>query len=304
MDSNDANLTPLERQVLTQYPYPVAVGYRRILEAATWEAKAKRTIEVFDFSMRTLALGLISQYSLRDVGKVKDPALDLVLREQLPRGPSLGSWKNIFFTALRAYKDKRELFFIPELYDLYWDTSRLPHRARRELSEPYDRFINWRNKVVHGVPPISDDEWRPIAEELLGRLNRILEDFTFIQQYDLVLVVERVDSASYKCISYTGEHPRTLPDARTFAQNLENGLLYLAKGQECLALHPLLIIWPELLLTDNPSDAPRDAAMYDNFTSTTVNYLAAARGSGRARPERRGRICPSFDAGSTSCGTY
>jgi hypothetical protein len=128
MEDSNSSLTPLENLILTKYPYPIAVGYRRLLDATDWELKTKSAIKLFEYGLRALALGVISEYLMRDATDVVDPALNKLLRTKLPRA-TLGSWKEMFFATLKAYADKRDLFFMRELYDLYWDTSRSPHRA-------------------------------------------------------------------------------------------------------------------------------------------------------------------------------
>ena len=63
-----------------------------------------------------MALGVLSQYLLRDFNQVKDPELDKKLQKKL-RQASLGDWVEFLFLGLKAYQGKRDLFFMPELYD-------------------------------------------------------------------------------------------------------------------------------------------------------------------------------------------
>lgn len=109
----------LDELVLTEYPYPIALGYRRMLDAQDWPTKTHLAVNVFDFGMRTLALGLLNRYLSRDVKEINDPKLNDLILQKMARPKSLGDWKELFFASLRAYENRRERFFIPELYDLY-----------------------------------------------------------------------------------------------------------------------------------------------------------------------------------------
>jgi len=112
----------LDQLILSEYPYPIAVNYKRLLDEQDWEKKTRACIQVFEYGLRAITLGLISQYLIRDVEKVSDPQLNQLLLTRLSRA-TLGTWNEMFFKALQAYEDKRNLFFMPELYDLYWDIS-------------------------------------------------------------------------------------------------------------------------------------------------------------------------------------
>src|SRR4028118_2265414 len=109
MHLKGSELTDMDRLVLTRFPYPIAVGYRRVLDAPTWEEKVRSAIDVFDYGTRTLTLGLIRRYLLDDDRTVEDAGLNTLLKSKLPTA-SLGTWTDILFSILWVYKEHRDRF--------------------------------------------------------------------------------------------------------------------------------------------------------------------------------------------------
>jgi hypothetical protein len=284
MSNNDAELTDFDRMVLKEYPYPIAVGYRRVFDTEDWKEKFEQIIKVFDFGMRTVALGLIGQYVVRDVGTASNDPLNKLILDKLPLA-TLGSWKNIFFTALRAYEDKRHLFFIKELYDLYWDTPHKEGKPRTKQEVPYNRLIELRNDHIgHEYGAVADEEWEAVALEALACLRAVFQQFTFLAEYDLIHVIDKTENG-YSYVIYTGEHPTPSAQPLAASVQLTPGYLYLWRGGDALLLlHPLFLFWSLDAQLPQKSDEhamalsylSSDAAIYSSFTDTTVTYLAAA----------------------------
>src|SRR3972149_1105564 len=144
------SLTELQALVINFFPSPIAINYQRAITKGSWQDKARQVVRVFEFTVRGLALVLISQYLLVDREKVSYGPLSALLREKLSK-PTLGSWVEIIFTALAAYKDHRDLMFMPELYDAYWDAKQ--QRPQKGIREPFDKLVVIRNRLMHGLPP-------------------------------------------------------------------------------------------------------------------------------------------------------
>lgn len=262
----------LDMIVLTEYPYPIAVSYRRILDAQGWPAKVEEAILAFEFGLRMFALFMISQYLIRDTEQVNDPTLNKILFNKLPKA-TLGSWKEIFFISLKAYEGKRDLFFLKELYDLYWDTSQTPHRARFGIQRPYDRLISIRNELVHRVEPSTENGWQILGEDIIANLREFLEQFSFFNRYDLVRIIEHHEN-EYTFLKYTGEYPDTSRKIIESTQDLDLGFhLLLKSNNELLKLHPLLIYWEDPLITQQQATSG-DVALYDGLTRTSTTYIA------------------------------
>ena len=98
----------LDNLVLNEYPYLIAVNYRRMLEAERWETKTQMCIHVFEYGIRTLALALVSQYLIRDREAISNDQLNSLLSVKIKKA-SLGTWNELLFAALKAYGGKQEL---------------------------------------------------------------------------------------------------------------------------------------------------------------------------------------------------
>ena len=128
----DKSTDELDNLILSEFPYPIAVNYRKMLETKDWDRRTRQCIEVFEYGLRAMTLGVLSEYLIRDADEVRDPELDRKLYQHLSKA-SVGQWAEFFFLTLRAYGGRRDLFFVPELYDVYWDTSHEPHWPRKGL---------------------------------------------------------------------------------------------------------------------------------------------------------------------------
>ena len=272
MDGGVGVLDELDKLVLTEYPYPIAVNYKRLLDEQDWEKKTHICIQVFEFGLRAITLGLISQYLIRDAEKVSDPQLNQLLLKRLSRA-TLGTWNEMFFKALQAYQGKRNLFFMPELYDLYWDTSTSPHRPHEGICAPFDQLIQIRNDLAHGVPPADEVGWQALFEESFRLLRQVLSHFTFLENYDLIRI-RWAEGQEYWYDIYTGlQVISPSPPLRT-KEDLTEGWFYLSKQEKkFLELHPLLIFW-ERELVQAERERMRDAAIFDRFRRTSLDYLA------------------------------
>src|SRR5919109_241888 len=100
---------PIDELVLTEYPYPIAANYRRILESRDWERRTRECIDVFGYGMRAMTLGILSQYLIRDRDVFSDQTLNRELYKQKLSNISPGTWVSYLFLALKAYGGKREL---------------------------------------------------------------------------------------------------------------------------------------------------------------------------------------------------
>jgi hypothetical protein len=111
--------------ILANMPYFIAVNYQRLLEAQSPQEQVKLTLHIYNLGLRALTISLVSQYLIRDRENVDDPYLNELLWEKFDH-LTTGAWEEIFFTALKAYEGKQDLFFMPELHDFYWDTETFP----------------------------------------------------------------------------------------------------------------------------------------------------------------------------------
>lgn len=270
---SSTDICALDELVLSQFPRPIAVHYCRLLESATWEARTHKCFEVFEIGLRAITLGVLSQYLIRDLDQVHDLELDRKLVQSLARA-TLGQWVEFFFLCLRAYDGHRELLFMPELYDLYWDTSKKQQRPRKGVRGAFQRLVELRNDVVHlRRLPAGEKEWEELGRQALGHLRRILEHFDFLQGYDLIRIVDQQDN-EYDYEQHTGQTvTRHRGQLCRDIQSLRLEWFYLCRpDRSLLPLHPLFTFWFNEL--GFAGDQQHDAAVFARLLKEAVEYTA------------------------------
>jgi hypothetical protein len=258
--------------VLKSMPHFMAVEYQRFLDAEPAQEKIVHALHMYELGLRALAMGVISQYLIRDAQRVSDPALNQLLLTKLPTA-TLDTWQRILFATLRAYEGQRNLFFMPELYDFFWDRSTTPHQPRPDIDAPFTRLAQIRNDLEHGTPPADDAGWQALCDETLGLLRTVLSQFVFFENYDLIRITKR-DGDQYWYDCYSGLQVVSAPTPLQTQHELGPGWFYLSKqNRDFLKLHPLLVFWeePSFELTAVPSQG--DTAVYDRFIRDRLQYL-------------------------------
>jgi hypothetical protein len=247
--------------VLNEFPLPVAVRYQAMLEATSPENRTRRGIGVFEVGLRLLALGILGQYVQHDMDDLNDKRLNQLAFGLFRRPTSLGTWNDIFFTALKAYGGHRDRFFIKPLYDFYWDASDEPHKPREGIQRPFQRLVEVRNIANHAAP--SDTAgWQSLAEEADSLLHEILAQFHFVQDYDLIYIVKQIEQGHIYDV-YTGQQVKRVVAPLSRAEPLQEEWCYLSRQSgELLVLHPLVILWENELRTE--ARAP-EIVVYDAF---------------------------------------
>lgn len=257
-------------------PHFIAANYQQMLAAESPQEKIRAALKVYELGLRTLSLGLISQYLIRDKDLITDPYLNQLLLDRLPKA-SLDTWQHLFFTTLKVYEGNRDVFFIKELYDFYWDTSILPHHPRSGIEAPFTRLTQIRNEIEHSYSPTDANDWSSLCDETLRLLREVLGQLTFIQNYELIRVLDQEEqTCTYE--RHVGltvtRHQLKLPTNI----KLRSGWFYLNKqNNDFLLLDPLLIFWQDsssqLLL-----NVDWDTAVFERFTYNHLQYLLSRLG--------------------------
>jgi hypothetical protein len=261
----------LPQIVLDEFPYPVAVNYRRMLDETNWQVKTIQAVKVFDYTLRMVTIGLTSQYICCDAEAVSDPAVNGILLNNV-RGKklTLGGWKSLLFRLLDAYHGKRERFFMPELYDAFWDTSTRPHKKRSVARQAFERLVQIRNEVIHGAPPSDEKGWCGLNRAVLELLHDVLERFVFLKDYDLIHITGKQGEGEYAYELYTGQEVKAASKTLSYEGKVEGEWAYVSQDRErLLRLHPWLRFWQEPV---------KDAALFDHFSANLLRYLATVAG--------------------------
>lgn len=262
--------------VLSRMPSYIAVNYQRIQEAQSAQERVEAIVHVYSLALRALGIHLVSQYLILDRERVLDPTLNDLLLSSFPH-MTLDIWERIVFTALEAYEGQRDLFFVPELYELYWDTSTQPHQARAGVQAPYSRLTQAAVEMQKPeLLPRTDSQWLERSIDLEGALRRVLAGLAFLASYELIRVVDCDDNA-YLCELHRGLAPtmerRPLPAMRA----LNPGWFYLrSRADQFLLLHPLLVFWDA---GDGASESQRaDLGIYNRQMHAQLQYVLSASG--------------------------
>ena len=187
---------PFDEFVLHQMPDFVAVNYHRALLAKSPRERVECYLHLYTLVLRAPAIILVSQYLLYNRREVRDAYLNDLLWDDFPH-LTLDVWQKILFAALRAYHDKRDLFFMPELYDFYWDADSVPSRMRPDIERPFSRLTQIGIELTaREKEPKDENEWSALAAEVEGLAQTVLDRLSFLSQYDLIRVVGQ-DAESY-----------------------------------------------------------------------------------------------------------
>jgi len=268
-------LDELDRKILERYPYPVAIYYQRILEEQDWEKKTRACVWTFDMGLRLITLALTSQYVVRDIDEISDPEINRLLLAEFSKGISLGTWANIFFKLLNVYKGHRKRFFVPGIYDFYWNTSRTPHIPVANVRAPFERLVQIRNGLAH--QPAGN--WHLLFDEAFGLLKKVLKEFDFITKYDLVHMTKR-DNRLCQLEVYSGVEIKVQDISEEKANQLEDDWFYLSRQNRLfLPLHPLLIQWErDNRLSEDEKGLIKDTGLFDQFRRSSIEYILSILG--------------------------
>ena len=270
-------LNEFDSIVIEQFPYPIAVNYSRVLMEESWQGKVRQTIRLFEFVVRILALTLIGQYLIKDRELFSDNDLNWKLQSKLSNA-TLGVWVDIFFSIFQAYaRLGRNKFFIPEMFDLFYENER-----KKINKAEFQRIVEIRNEITHGLPPQIEDEWKIIFDELQPLMNSVLRKLMFFQKYELVLNSGKINNKT-NLVIYRGSKP--VEQQLDEISELEKGLGWFfirqtnPKRKTLLKLFPFLLSYKGYKQKDEEStytdeDDFDDAAIFDTFSSKRIYYLA------------------------------
>ena len=261
----------VDEMVLKTMPHFIAVNYRQLLGAEAARERVKLGLHIYNLGLRALTISVVSQYLIRDREKVSDPYLNELLLQKFPR-LTLDGWQQLLFASLKAYEGKRDLFFMPELYDFYWDISALPHRRRVEVEQPFHRLTQIALEVqAERLLPQDEAAWEGLAEETMGLLRQILRDMAFIAKYDLIRVLD-CDELFYDFELHKGLRVSIGRQRVPRRTELSRGWFYLREGtEELLPLHPFLVFW-------EGGAGLTDTGVYDRFIYERLQYLLVILG--------------------------
>ncbi len=176
--------------VIEEFPYPVALAYQRLLETDDPTERALLCLETFHFSIRAIAFAVIIRYLLDSHQLVNHKALNDHIQQFFNKYRSQ-RWIELLQFALQAYRDHHDSFFMPELYDLYWDRSGAePAERKGGLWDLLNDLARLDNEIKGGEEHGSGKNPAAIADELVDKLRQVIQYFVFMRHYHLWYVRE------------------------------------------------------------------------------------------------------------------
>jgi len=236
-------ISPDDDVLLSTLPHFISVNFNLLLQARSSEQQVRQAAHTYDLVLRMLTILMVSQYLGHRQEEISDPYLNELLLQKFPH-LTLDTWQLLFFAALRAYDGKRDLLFVPQLYDMYWDSSSLPHHRRTAVEDTFSRLT----QIAAGVQanralPTDDKTWSSLSTETMTLLRGILRDISFLASYDLIRILPR-DNEFCTVELHKGRDKMIQRFPPPLYADLTPSWFYLRKGaQEFLLLHPLLIFW-------------------------------------------------------------
>lgn len=267
----------LNEFICQQMPHFLALNYRQAISTLMPEDRVRWVLHTYDLLLRLLTVVSVSQYLLRDREDITDPRLNELLLSRFPRF-TLDGWQQILFATLQTYEGKRELLFIEELYDVYWDSSVIPHRRRHEAERAFERLTQISMELrTNGAAPRDKAEWEALAQESLRLLQCVFTNVAFLGDYDLIRILDHNEDW-HEYALHKGDHISVASEPLPENVSLNRGWFYLRKSNnEFLLMHPMLVFWEE---EQEGMPAATDVGIYDRVYHEygQLGYLLAVLG--------------------------
>jgi hypothetical protein len=264
----------LDQRIILHYPLPIAFHYQKMLEEKNWEAKTHEVIRVFEYTLRVMNLMLASQYlQQRRNGEFDDAEINKQLHSIVQVPATNKGWVGLFFAFLKNYKGHRDLFFMPELYDLVWESKRTQAAERAGVRKPYDQLVIIRNDVIHGAPPENEAGWIGLWKDENEYLIQILQSLQFLASYELCHIIGKNDAGGYDFETYTGVQVQRSDHAIIRPEGFKGEWVFYSRAADTyLELHPWFLKWWRESIHQS------DVALYDYYKNKSLHFLATVAG--------------------------
>ncbi|MBZ0318114.1 MAG: ATP-binding protein [Anaerolineae bacterium] len=256
------SLTNIDEIILREFPYPIALAYQHLLTTEDARARSLECVQTFHFTIRAIAFAAIMRYLAEPPEVINNEQLNKGIQDYL-KTPRTKYWADLLQKTLQAYQNRKDLLFVPELYDLYWDTNEAEATPKQETWQLLLEMARFSNDVQD-----KRIDLEAAADELQRMLRRVLEQFVFLRHYELWYLHEiqgnRLTVEVYKGQEKSIRHPRLEDISLDTMSRLELGHFYVRDRQNrLLELHPLIISGDYLRrLGDRYRD---DTGVYEEF---------------------------------------
>ena len=244
----EQSLTPFQQEVLDQYPYVIALPFKRMLE----DPAGRNQLELLAYCLVNVLkyLGLISASEYFHSG-IKSPILNTLFRNNLYQ-PSVGNWNQFIRESIKELKHQNYSFVFPELflaYEMIETGSKVKkYKTQSEYTNEFGQvawrdsdgtaigtLINFRNKYLgHGVP-LSNQDYTDLYQQHYPILADLLHGIAPIAEIPM-LKAERFHVFSLMSTSVRELSGVAVPSG------VDKGDIWLQKDQRILSLLPFYVL--------------------------------------------------------------
>lgn len=254
-----------EKAFYQTLPFPIAVVYRKIINAPNNTQRFSLLIELFEVVVRFIVLVILADY-------LTSPKEGQAMIQEIPEigrlsAPTLGDWVSLFKSLLHHYENTDSLRFLKQIKDFNLD----------RYAKTLDEFVNIRNVSLRGHGTTQTEaEYEMRFQEHSPKLYKLIDGLRFLANYRLVktgLMGRRGEFFKISVQILMGDNPHFASDYVLLRTPLETDkVLYLNPIGESLVLHPYIVL--ELC----PECKRPEVLLLDKFQGQRITYLAYESG--------------------------
>ena len=175
MKSNDMSRSEIDQIILEEFPYPVALAYRRMLSADESAQRVHTCILAFDNWFRIAFLPVVVTQLFEPLGFINENNFNSEI-DRLLNTYQLKYWLQLLRFILHAYRNHyNAFFFMPEIYELYWDLS--GSEPCKRADDPWislENFAQITENIQNERPNLD-----MLASELPTKLQEVMKKIHF-----------------------------------------------------------------------------------------------------------------------------
>lgn len=254
-----------KKMVYQSLPFPLAVVYRKFVNAPNHTQRFSLMIELFESALRFMVLVNLVDY-LHKMKSGEDIKQDIPLIGRLIR-PSLGDWVQLFNSLTKIKTNPDSEPFLKEVKEFNLD------KYRKVLQE----FVEIRNQSLRGHGGTwSEEEYFLKVQQYFPKLEEFIASLSFLSKYQLVKTHSLEKDGDYYKISSTDLMGGTTPFEHKVIESRKpidtNKVIYFNSDLDYLELDPFIIL--ELC----PECKRSEVLLLDKFNKTNIYYFGPESG--------------------------
>lgn len=246
-------------------PFPIAVVYRKFVNAPNNTQRFSLMIELFESALRFIVLVNLVDY-LHKMKSGEDIKQDIPLISRLTR-PSLGDWVQLFNSLTKVKTNSDSEPFLKEVKEFNLD------KYRKVLHE----FVEMRNQSLRGHGgTLSEEEYSLKVQQYFPKLEEFIASLSFLSKYHLVKTHSLEKDGDYYKISATNLMGGTTPFEHRVIESRRPidspRVIYFDTEMSYLELDPFIIL--ELCSYCKRNEV----LLMDKFNGTNISYFGPESG--------------------------